>query len=302
MGNTKTTGRWPAQQRLEFIDFRLFWEGHVNRSDLVDFFGVSVPQASADLGTYQERARGNAVYDKTRKTYVAGPRFKPVFFAPSADEYLAQLRLVQSGLLPEEQAWAVRLPSYAIVPILRRRLDANVLRHILEAIRTRDSLEVSYQSFTHPEPTWRWLSPHALGFDGGRWHARAWCHTRCEFRDFVLARVLEVRGTGPGGNDPARDLGWHEEVTLQIAPHPALEGGRRRAIELDYGMVAGVVEVRTRLCLSTYLERHLGLDLDPAQVPPERQQIVLVNRAEVEAARKETGAGAPIDEADQSAG
>lgn len=290
---SRKKGPWSVEQRLEFIDFRLFWEGHVNRADLVDYFGVSVPQASGDLTHYQEQAKGNAVYDKTRKTYIAGPRFKPVFFEPSADEYLAQLRLIQSGLLPEEEAWAVRLSSYSIVPILRRRLDAGVLRKVLEAIRSGVSLEVYYQSFTHPEPTWRWLSPHALGFDGGRWHARAWCHTHRDFRDFVLARFLEVRGTGKIEAKPALDKGWHEEVTLKIAPHPALIDGNRRAIELDFGMVDGVVEVRTRVCLSSYLERHLGLDLDPSQVPPKRQQIVLVNRDEVEAARKAAGTCEP---------
>ncbi len=291
--------RWSVEQRLEFIDFRLFWEGHVNRRDLIDHFGVSVPQASADLTLYQEHAKGNAVYDKIQKTYVAGPRFRPVFFEPSADQYLAQLRLIQSGLLPEEQAWAVRLPSYSIVPILRRRLDAGVLRGVLEAIRSGASIEVSYQSFSHPEPKWRWLSPHALGFDGGRWHARAWCHTHGDFRDFVLSRFLEVRDIGPIVADPARDKGWHEEVTLKIAPHPSLKDGRRRAIELDYGMAGGVVEVRTRVCLSSYLERHLGLDLDPSQIPPERQQVVLVNRDEVEAARRQAGACEPAAETDE---
>ena len=167
---------------------------------------------------------------------------------------------------------------------------------MLEAIRSGASIEVSYQSFSHPEPTWRWLSPHALGFDGGRWHARAWCHTHRDFRDFVLARFLDVRGVGAAGADPASDKGWHDEVTLTIAPHPSLKDGKRRAIELDYGMVDGVVEVRTRVCLSSYLERHLGLDLDPSQVLPERQQIVLVNRAQVEAARRAAGACEPAAE------
>lgn len=298
MGKARKKGPWSVEQRLEFIDFRLFWEGHVNRSDLVDYFGVSVPQASADLTQYQEKTKGNAVYDKTRKTYVAGPKFKPIFFEPSADEYLAQLRLIQSDLLSEGEAWAVRLPSYSIVPILRRRIDAGVLRRVLAAIRTRASIEVNYQSFSHPAPTWRWLSPHALGFDGGRWHTRAWCHTHQDFRDFVLARFLDVRCTGPGAADPVGDKGWHDEVTLKIAPHPSLTDGRRRAIELDFGMVDGVVEVRTRVCLASYLERHLGLDLDPSQIPPERQQIVLMNRNEVEAARNVAGAcGPPGDDA-----
>ena len=44
--------RWGVEQRLEFIEFRLFWEGHVNRGDLMDAFGVSVNQASTDLNRY----------------------------------------------------------------------------------------------------------------------------------------------------------------------------------------------------------------------------------------------------------
>jgi hypothetical protein len=286
-------GRWSVERRLEFIDFRLYWEGHINRSDLVAFFEISVPQASADLTKYQEAAKGNAEYDKYAKTYKAGPRFKPKFFEPSADQYFAQLRMIQSGLLAEAEAWAVRLPSYSIVPILRRRLDPEVLRSILQAIRAGTSVEVEYQSFTHSEPRRRWISPHALAFDGSRWHARAWCHTRRDFRDFVLARILELCGVGKPESDPAHDEGWHREVLLRIGPHPDLKGGKRRAIELDYGLTDGVVEIKTRLCLSSYFERHLGLDLDPAHVPPERQQIVLLNREEVRAARASAAFCAP---------
>ena len=45
--------RWGVEQRLEFIEFRLFWEGGVNRSDITACFGVSVPQASKDLSQYR---------------------------------------------------------------------------------------------------------------------------------------------------------------------------------------------------------------------------------------------------------
>jgi len=48
----KSELRWGVEQRLEFIEFRLFWEGHVNRGDLTDVFGVSVNQASTDLNRY----------------------------------------------------------------------------------------------------------------------------------------------------------------------------------------------------------------------------------------------------------
>jgi len=281
--------RWSVEQRLEFIDFRLFWEGHVNRSDLIDLFGVSVPQASSDLAKYQEAAKDNAVYDKTRKTYVAGPQFKPVFFEPSADEYLAQLRLIQAGFLTDEEAWAVRLPSYSIVPILRRRLEPGTLRRILDAIRTGASIHVYYQSKSSSHPKWRWLAPHALGFDGFRWHARAWCDSRKEFLDFVLARILEIGDARPHNVDPASDVGWQREVTLKLAPHPELKGGNRRAVELDFGMSNGLIEVTMRVCMAYYFIFQLGLDSASKDAEPESHELVLVNRDEVEASIKEAG-------------
>ena len=57
--------RWGVEQPLEFMELRLFWEGGVNRSDIIDVFWVSVPQASKDLSLYQERAPGNVDYDKS---------------------------------------------------------------------------------------------------------------------------------------------------------------------------------------------------------------------------------------------
>lgn len=68
--------RWGVERRLEFIEFRLFWEGSINRGDIVDTFGVSVPQASKDLSLYQERAPGNMEYDTREKRYVAQPSLR----------------------------------------------------------------------------------------------------------------------------------------------------------------------------------------------------------------------------------
>lgn len=285
MPEQATKNRWGVERRLAFIDFLLYWDGKVNRSDLVDFFGISVPQASGDLTQYQEQAEGNAVYNKSEKAYVAGPKFKPAFFDLSAEHYLAQLRLLSAGILQEEDCWVVRQPPYEVVPLPRRLLDAGVLRNILAAIRSRSSLNVLYQSLTSTEPTWRWIAPHALAYDGFRWHVRAWCHRREVFHDFLLARTMELGEARPAIVDPATDVGWLRQVTLRIGPHPGLKDGNRRAIELDYGMTGGVVEVTTRVCLSAYVERNLGLDLDPALIPPERQQIVLLNMEEVRAAR-----------------
>ncbi|GIX18366.1 MAG: hypothetical protein KatS3mg120_0042 [Erythrobacter sp.] len=70
MGEGKPSLRWSVEQKLQFIEFRLFWEGHVNRADLMDTFGVSLNQASGDLNRYIALAPDNMVYDKSGKTYV----------------------------------------------------------------------------------------------------------------------------------------------------------------------------------------------------------------------------------------
>src|SRR5688572_13860564 len=82
--------KWGVERRLEFIEFRLFWEGGVNRSDIIEKFDVSVPQASKDLTHYQERAPQNAIYDKSAKRYVASPLFTPIFLKPDPNGYLSR--------------------------------------------------------------------------------------------------------------------------------------------------------------------------------------------------------------------
>ncbi len=40
---------WGLERRLQFIDFRLRWEGRLNRTDLTEHFGLPTPQASLDI-------------------------------------------------------------------------------------------------------------------------------------------------------------------------------------------------------------------------------------------------------------
>lgn len=273
--------RWGIGQRLEFIEFRLYWDGRINRRDLVSRFDISVPQASADLARYEAAAPGNLKYDDHQKTYLAALGFRPKFYEPSARQYLSQLRAISDRAIREEDTWLGVLPAFEAVPLVRRRLDPERLREALQAIRTRLSLKVVYQSLSRTEPTARWIAPHALGFDGFRWHVRAWCFEHSDFRDFVLARVLEVADRRLDNVDTTVDLGWHRFVTMRIGPDPRLGELQRRAIELDYGMNDGSVEVQTRVSLAFYLERQLLLDEEASGLSPKRVQLKLLNRKEV---------------------
>ena len=116
MDSDKSELRWGVAQRLEFIEFRLFWEGHVNRSDLMEQFGLSVTQASADLNRYIGFVPDNMVYDKSARTYVRGPEYAPHFLQPDASRYLAQLRSLADGIMDGDDTWIAELPSYDAAP------------------------------------------------------------------------------------------------------------------------------------------------------------------------------------------
>lgn len=281
MGDDKPSLRWGVEQKLQFIEFRLFWEGHVNRSDLIDKFSVSQNQASGDLNRYIALAPDNMVYDKSGKTYLRSSSFSPLFLKPDATQYLSQVRSVAEGIVAPEDAWIGNFPAFDAAPSPARGIDPVVLRSIVIAIRRREAIHVLYQSMSAPDPEWRWISPHALAFDGFRWHARSYCEKSGEFRDFVISRVMEVRQTRPAANQSIADRAWDEIVELHIGPHPALSPNQRRVVELDYGMDNGQAMIPVRRALLYYALKRLGLDTDPAARRPQDQQIVLLHADKV---------------------
>jgi WYL domain len=276
MGEAGARLTWGVERRLEFIEFRLFWEGGVNRADIIEMFDVSVPQASKDLTLYQERAPRNAIYDKSAKRYVASENFKPSFLKPDPHAYLSQLRSVAEGILESSDSWIGSPPPYDAAPTPVRGVNAKTLRAVVTAIRRAEAVEVKYQSLSRPEPKWRWVTPHAIGFDGFRWHVRAFCLTDETFKDFLLARIIETRGTRPSNVGADADADWHERVTLEIGPHPELSDTQKKVIALDYGMRDGRTKICVRKALLYYALRRLGLDTAPSARKPQDQQIILL--------------------------
>jgi WYL domain len=276
---------WSIEQRLGFIEERLFWLGAVNRTDLVRRFGVSMSQASGDIARYLARDPAGVSYDKSAKRYVAGEAFRPVLAAPSAARFLGELRLVDIGILSAGDTMLGTVPPFDAAPVPERRIDAFVLRAVVRAMREHAALDVLYQSMSRPEPVRRVIEPHALAHDGFRWHGRAFDRESGEFRDFVLGRLSKPKAAGPAKSATADDADWQSFVELVIAPHPGLTAAQSRAIAIDYGIRGRSASLRVRRTLLFYALRRLGLDVAANVRPASEQHIVLVNRAEVEAAR-----------------
>lgn len=283
MGQGGESLKWGVERRLEFIEFRLFWDGGVNRADIVNMFDVSVPQASKDLTLYQERAPHNAIYDKSAKRYIASDHFQPCFLKPDAGQYLNQLRSVAEDILEPSESWIAHLPPFGGPPVPARGVNNETLRTVIAAIRQNQSMEVKYQSLSSDDPRWRWIAPHAIGFDGYRWHTRAFCELDRSFKDFLLSRIMEIRSLRSSDATPEQDSDWNEFITLEIGPHPELSESQKRIIGLDYGMRGGRARIRVRKALRYYALRRLGLDTPPEARRPQDQQIVLLNEGAADA-------------------
>lgn len=301
----ETSGRkrvpgWSAQQRLEFIEFRLSWQGTLNRSDLREQFGISNQQASADIAAYQKAAPGNCEYNRSGKMYVANDGFAPVLGRTDSQIYLNELRSVDYGITTRERSRIGRFPSFATIPYPKRLVDDRILLHVLEASNVGLAILVFYQSFSRPEPTWRWITPHSLGYDGHRWHTRAFCHRRGSFNDFVLGRILKTGDMMFQEIDRQLDRQWEEELDLEIGLHPELLSEQVTAVEFDHDMKNGRLLLSVRAALVFYLLRWMRADLDPRTAGPEQSRITLLNKASVDikqAALREESARL-IEEAD----
>lgn len=278
--------RWGVEQRLEFIEFRLFWEGGVNRSDIIDRFGVSVPQASKDLSLYQEHAPGNVVYDKSAKRYITTDGFVPRFFKPDATEYLAKLRSLAEGLTTRTESWIAQPPETDIALTPKRDIETEVLREILDAVRNHRSVEILYQSMNkkRPDPLWRRITPHAFGYDGFRWHTRAFCHMEHKFKDFLLPRTLQARDAREPAATGEQDRLWQEWFSVEICPHPGLTESQKKVVAKDYGIVDGKCVLSVRYAMLFYVLKRLGLLGDAEKEDPKRQHIVVLNKSVVQSA------------------
>lgn len=274
--------RWGQARRLAFIDLRLQYDGRINRKNIQHFFQISTPQATADLELYGKVANGNLRYDGREKAYVADAGFQPQFGRSTATRYLDELYRLQEKLVDSDESFVGYRPPTGVVVTPSRAIDSTVVAVLVRAMRDKTALKIIYDSMSSDTPAERVISPHAMGFDGLRWHVRAWCHTRGLFRDFAIGR-LDIQGPATVGNivDPEDDAGWTTWVDILLVPHNGLSPSQRNAVMRDYGMEDGLRKVPCRKAMLFYTLRHLNLESDVEATDPARQQVVLGNREDV---------------------
>ena len=260
MSTERTIGGWSERQRLAFIERLLYWRGTINRKDLCDHYGISLPQATKDLVTYTTLNPSACQYDVRKKCYVAEARMRPILVEP---DFGADMDVVGGAMRTD-----LALGEFTLEPTRPpRAADQGVQRKLSVAAAQGLAVEGHYWSVHSGTQAARWMSPRAFGYDGLRWHVRAFCHRDEAFKDFVVGRFTAVGRTKPCPFAEAVDEDWLETETLRIRPNPKLSPKRRKAMAMDYGMSDGFLELSVRRAMRLYTLRRLGFVREPL-VPP----------------------------------
>jgi len=244
------------KERLSHIDFRLYFLGSIGRSDLVKRFGIKEAAATRDIALYRELASENLTYDTKAKIYVTASGFKPLFEYQPA-RVLSALSLGFGDDIVSEHKPFVSCEGSSQL----NKPNVDILSVITRAIYMRCPVTIQYRSLSSGF-TEREIVPFCLVDNGLRWHVRAFDRRRNQFTDFVITRITKpvLLLESPIKNDELQvaDNQWNRIVELELVTHPRLD--HKETIEIDYGMIKGVLEINVRAAVAGYLLRRWNVD------------------------------------------
>lgn len=236
-----------------FIERLAWWKGVVNRGDVRAVFGISAAQASADLQGYQELNPTALAYNVRAKRYEAHEGMWCVMHEPRLEQAVTLfLGVGVPGVgLDRRPKIAATSATVDFIRPLAREADGAVQRRVFLALEQRRRLRVKYGSVKSGRASLREIAPHALGHDGQRWHARAWCFENGRFQDFVLSRIEKAEWPGEVFHAPV-DEAWEKMEVVELVPNSELSEEQRNTIMLDYGMRRGRLKVEVRSAMKEY--------------------------------------------------
>ena len=256
--------------RLRAIELLAYWEGRLVTNRLITWFGVSRQQASADIKRYMANHNPDSlVHDPAVKAYVPRPGFQPVLTKGHINEYLDMV----SGLVSESMAITLQVNSnLASVQLPDRAVRPEVVREIIKACHSSRSIKILYASMANPIWSERIISPHTIVYTGFRWHVRAYCHKRQDYRDFLLSRIDRTpQSVDDIAPDASSDQLWDETVMLTLIPNSKLTEAQKALVEKDYGMPDGRLQLSVRKALAHYTIQRYQAAISPDEASDEFQ-------------------------------
>ncbi|MCL6416027.1 WYL domain-containing protein [Aestuariirhabdus sp. Z084] len=243
------------RERLFHIDFKLYFLGSVNRTDLVSRFGIKEAAASRDLSLYKDLSPKNIEYDTKAKTYIQRDGFSPLFEYSGSQTLAALLHGFGDDFVGTQKPIVTcEAPTQLNYP------NIQTLAFITRAIHNSQVLKIQYRSLSSGLSE-REIVPFALIDNGLRWHVRGYDRARSRFADFVVNRIEAPQLLSeviPEEQTKAADNQWNRIVELHIVPHPKLK--HPETIEAEYVMNSGLLNLSVRAALAGYVLRKWNVD------------------------------------------
>lgn len=273
------------QQRLTLLASILLWEGRLNNARLREIFDLSSVRASEWIREFRETYPGwtewnskTRSYHATMKAYRsdgAGEQRKQSD-ATSLSQYLGLVGIPHS-VTESSQSRAI----WAAFPDLSVP-SPRTFALVSEAIRERQTLQITYRSMREPTPHLRVIAPHSLIRAGRRWHLRAFSSTNQDFRDYALGRVEKVeRLDSPAERTEKDDRAWMTKVPVRLVAHPDLTPEQEALIRFEYFNNTAARVDTCRGALVSYFIQDVRAAVDPAKQRPPDFQMAVANIEEV---------------------
>ncbi|OCH03404.1 helix-turn-helix transcriptional regulator [Aliivibrio fischeri] len=279
---TKWPIRWDLLFRYRMIEIIALWEGRLTTSHLIQSFGIGRQQASKDINSYLASiAPDNLIYDKHLKGYKPSESFTPQLTRGHADEYLHVLSRTEDMTVTFDEL-DMGFDNTTMIRPVTRNISPDILRPLVQAIREKKRVDISYTSLRDGEEAERIISPHTLVCTPLRWHVRAYCEHAKGYRDFVLSRIRGI----PDINDRIvmgkdEDEAWTTPLYIELKPDPRLTEAQAAIIANDYGMENGHLHIATNAALVRYVLDAYNIDINVLDSNPKGQQIILGNLEEL---------------------
>ena len=270
--------RWDLLFRYRMIEIIALWEGRLTTNHLIQSFGIGRQQASKDINSYLANiAPDNLIYDKHLKGYKPSESFTPQLTRGHADEYLHVLSRTEDMTVTFDEL-DMGFENTTMVRPVTRNISPDILRPLVQAIREKKCVDISYTSLKDGEEAERIISPHTLVCTPLRWHVRAYCEHSKGYRDFVLSRIRGI----PDINDRIvmekdEDEAWTTQLCIELNPDPRLTEAQTAIIANDYGMEKGTLHINTNAALIRYVLDTYNIDINVLDSNPKGQQIILGN-------------------------
>lgn len=273
------------QQRLTLLASILLWEGRLNNARLREIFDLSSVRASEWIREFRDTYPGWTEWNSKTRSYHATMKAyrsdgsgeqRKQSDATSLSQYLGLVGIPHSVTEPSQSRaiWAA-FPDLSVP-------SPRTFALVSEAIRERQTLQITYRSMREPTPHLRVIAPHSLIRAGRRWHLRAFSTTNQDFRDYALGRVEKVeRLDSPAERTEKDDRAWMTKVPVRLVAHPDLTPEQEALIRFEYFNNTAARVDTCRGALVSYFIQDVRAAVDPAKQRPPDFQMAVANIEEV---------------------